>query len=117
MRLFKRRSLAGSSPSSLFKKRVAIQSPAYSSDGAGGYTVAWSDFHTVWAYIKVSSGNESFDDDRLRSRVRYRVIMRYVSGVTPEMRLTTGGKILLINAVIEDESHDGLLELICEERI
>ena len=42
------------------RKQVTVQAEGQTPDGAGGYTLAWTNVATVWAEIKPVTGREIF---------------------------------------------------------
>lgn len=102
-------------PIGQYDQRIIIQQLTRTSDDMGGHTESWSTFATVWAKVDDFSGDETFKANQIQSSVNYRVKIRYLSGVTPEMRIKMGSRYLKILAVLNPEFSNWELELSCEE--
>ncbi|MCX5512126.1 head-tail adaptor protein [Kaistia algarum] len=98
--------------------RVAIERPVRTEDGAGGASIAFEPFATVWAAIEPLSANEDGASGRLATRVTHRVTIRWRADLTGAMRLRHRGRILRIASLRDaDESRRFLVIEAEEERI
>lgn len=82
---------------------------------AAGQRVAWLEFAKVYANVEPLSGNELVAERALLSPVNVRVLIRYVPGVKPEMRIRLGGRVLNIMTVVDVGGLQVELELSCVE--
>lgn len=98
-----------------FDKRITIQALTRTADGVGGHTEAWSTYAATWAKIETLSGNEDFQAWQIQSTNNYRILIRYRTGVKPEMRVNYGDRYFRILAVQNVDFADWELELTCEE--
>ncbi len=99
------------------RHRVTVEQPTASSDGYGGSTVSWTTFATAWAAVEPLSGREYFQAQQAQAAVTHKVTMRYLSGVTPRMRVKHGSRLLtIVSAIDTDERHRELV-LMCEEAV
>ena len=98
------------------RHQVRIQTPTKdTSPGAGDIT--WSDYATVWAAVEPLRGNEFFTAQQVNAEVTGRVVIRYLSGITPEVRVLFGTRTFEILSVIDvDERHEEL-QLMVKERV
>lgn len=101
------------------RERVTLQAETQTPDGAGGYSLGWSDVATVWASVKPMRGKESLESMQVRDVQPYEVMIRYNSAVTvtPKHRLSWNGKLLNIRSVVNRDMRDKYLMLHCEEGI
>lgn len=97
-------------------KRVTVQRPVRTADGAGGNEISWENVATVWAALSPVSGKEDLVHGRLKGEVTHKVTVRYRSGLTTEMRLLLGDRVLDIRAVIDPQERHRFLDLYCLER-
>lgn len=74
----------------------------------------WSDFKTVWAEVKPLSGREYFRADMLQSEISVRVRIRYVAGISADMRVVVNGMNLEIVDVIDVDLAHRELQLMCK---
>lgn len=94
-------------------RRVAVQSYTPSRAANGEETKSWSTVATVWASIDPLSGRELLAARDVLAEVSTRIRMRYLSGVTPKMRITHGSSVYRIESVIESQLEGRELELLC----
>ncbi|RMD64396.1 MAG: head-tail adaptor protein [Alphaproteobacteria bacterium] len=99
------------------RRRVVIQSAVTAHDGGGGRTLVWRDVATVWGRIAPLGGREPVQAMRLEGRLGHRITIRYRSGITPDMRVRLGTRVLNIRAVIDPDERRRRLVLICEEGV
>ncbi len=97
------------------RKRVTVQAETQTTDNAGGYTLGWTTIATMWADIKPVTGNEPFVAAHLEGHVTHHVQMRYLSGVTTDMRLTYNSRLFNIRAVLNTDESNQWTELLVEE--
>ena len=97
------------------RKRVTLQAETPTTDGAGGYALAWTNIATVWAEIVPVSGKKLSFAEHLEGRVTHHVTLRYQSVVTTDMRLAYNGRVFNIHAVLNFEERNRWTELLVEE--
>lgn len=100
---------------SKLRKRITIQSVTRVSDGVGGFTESWSTFATRFAAIEPTKAFQIRWADHLEHRVTHKITLRYLSGVTSDMRVVYGSRTFHIRAIRNPEERNRFLELICEE--
>lgn len=96
------------------RERVTIQQENETSDGGGGYSVAWIDVASVAAQVRPLRGKEQLEHMQMQDSTLFTVTIRYRSDVTPKMRLDWIGTILNIRAVINPDQRRRFLEITCE---
>jgi SPP1 family predicted phage head-tail adaptor len=99
------------------RKHVILQSEQPTPDGAGGYTLSWTNFATVWADIVPATGEKLFVSGHLEGHVTHKVTIRYLTGVTIDMRILWGGRTFNIRAVTNVEERNHILEILVEEGV
>ncbi len=104
-------------PSAILRREVTLQSPVEITDGAGGFSVSWSDVATVWADVRPLSGSEQWMARKLQSAITHRVTLRYRAGVTARMRILYGTRVFNIRTVINIDEANEFLELLAEEGV
>ena len=95
-------------------QRVQIQQQTRTPDGGGGYVEGWSTTATVWAQVRPLSGRERDQAQQQEADVRYRVRIRYRSGVTAAERIVWRGQAMQIRSVLEAGPRPLYLDLDCE---
>ncbi len=99
------------------KHRIAIETKTRVTDGMGGGTITWANFSTVWSKIEPRSANETFWAKHLEHRVTHKITIRYLAGVTSEMRIVFGARVFQIKGVRNLEERNRWLVLDCEEGV
>lgn len=98
------------------KHKISIQQNTPTAAADGSREESWSDFATdVWADIRTEGGREFFRQRQLHSELSHEVIIRYLSGVKPKMRISWGSRVLEIVSVIYDEDKHKQVRLNCRE--
>lgn len=86
------------------QKRLVFQTMIKTDDGQGGSTTSWLDSFTVWGAIEAWRGREFWFGERLKTAFTHRIIIRYKTGVTSDMRISYDGRLFQIHSIkIEDE--------------
>lgn len=98
------------------RHRVLIEQRQLAQDGRGDPVETWTAFAEAWAAVEPLSGRERFAARQEGSEVTTRVRLRYLAGVTPEMRLSFAGRLYDIEAVIDPDERHRALVLLCVER-
>ena len=85
------------------RHRVTIEQVTETRDADGGVVTAWSALHSkVPAEIVPLSGREFVAAQAAQAGVTARMTIRYVTGITPKMRVVHGSDIYNIEAVLPD---------------
>lgn len=82
-------------------RQMVIQQRSDAPDANGQRVPTWSTWKTVWADLIPLKGNEQFEANRLTQKVDFRVKMRYIAGLTYEMRLSYGSSYYNIISINE----------------
>jgi SPP1 family predicted phage head-tail adaptor len=100
---------------SQLNRRVALEAQTLNPDGGGGYSASWNTVAKVWAAIEPVSGSEVFGPDASEARVRYRITIRRRADALAGMRLSDGGRLFAIRAVLDDGPQSQFLTLMTEK--
>jgi SPP1 family predicted phage head-tail adaptor len=92
---------------------ITFETPTRTPDGYGGYSVVWDAVAaiTAKAMIKPISGAEVWQAYRLESNITHRIFTRYRAGITPEMRINFGGRIMQMSPPINIEERNRWFEI------
>lgn len=93
------------------RHRITFEKPVKVDDGYHGFTITWHPVCVVWASVEALGGREYFYAHQIKAEVTHRVKIRYNSKISTEMRINYGGKILMIESIIEK----GLQEIFARE--
>ena len=99
------------------RHRITLQRKQQTQDPAtGALLTTWVDAASVWAAVEPLSAREFIAAQAVQSSVSVRVTVRYLAGITPDMRLLHDGKTYNIAGVLADkESGREYLTLLCAE--
>lgn len=81
-------------------------------DSLGGEVITWTTFATVWAEREVISGQEYISLRMAQEDIVARYRIRYLAGVNPSMRVSDGGTIYEVVAVVPDAKNTELQLLV-----
>ena len=97
------------------RERLTVQVASGATNALGETVLTWANSSSVWASVEGVSVRESLEGQQSTS-VTHKVQMRYLDGLTTQMRLYWRGRTLEIISVLE---HDRRSEhqLICQEAV
>ena len=75
---------------------MTIQQRALTGDGQGGNAVVWTDVTTCWASVEPFKAWEQYIHQQVQHTVTHQVVVRYQSGITPDMRILFGSRVFRI---------------------
>lgn len=99
------------------RERVAIQSKVVVRDGFGSEVVTWTVHSTVWADVRSTDGSEQVESsvDQVVATISHSVLIRYMAGLSPSMRVVWQGKVLQILSIVKNDNRQRQLILKCSE--
>lgn len=97
-------------------RRLVLQAPAETADGAGGVTRDFAAVTTLWAQVTPLSARADVDAGRLGGALRYRIVIRKRNDVTTRHRFQEGARLYRILAARESADRR-FLEIEAEEQI
>jgi len=103
-------------------RRLVLEEPERTPDGAGGFVMAWVPVGTLWADVTARTSREDLIAGAERPRVRYRIVVRGAPVGTPqrprpEQRLREGGRVFSILTVAERDANGRHLQILAEEGV
>lgn len=88
-----------------FNRKLILEAPTRSSDGAGGFTEVWQEFGTIWGEVLPRGAGREADASELKLKITLRAAAQGApSRPTAAMRFRDGDRIYRIEAVTEAES-------------
>ncbi|EJO28167.1 phage head closure protein [Achromobacter marplatensis] len=94
-------------------RRVVIERPEVLRNPSGqGRVVGWERVATVWANIRVANGKEHIASGAEMSPLQASFRIRWLKGITTEMRLTYAGIAYEIEAVLPDLAGHEYVDLV-----
>lgn len=98
------------------KHKIIIQSYTETKNDFGEVVKGWADFKPAYSSITPISAKEFFKAG-VNAEVSHKVIVRYIDGVTPKMRVMYGAREFSIDGVINVREENKTLHLFCTEVI
>lgn len=83
------------------RERVTVQQATENRTPMGEVTQTWGAFSTVWASVQGVSAREFLLAGQQQVEISHRVRMRYLAGLTSQMRISWRGRILEIVSLLE----------------
>lgn len=96
------------------RERVTVQIAAGTTNALGETVLSWSNSTAVWASVQGVSANEALASGQQENVVTHRVRLRYLPGLTQQMRFAWRSRTLNIVSLLE---YDNRTEHVatCEE--
>ena len=99
-------------------KKVTIEQKTETGvDSVGDPEVTWAAFSTQWAEVLTQSGKEFLQAREQHSELTHILTTRFVSGVTPAMRINNGGAYYNILAAFDPSKRRQELKIYCNEQL
>lgn len=97
------------------RERVTVQVASGSTNTLGETVMTWSDSTSVWASVEGVSAREALALGQQETVVTHRVRLRYLPGLTQQMRFAWRSRTLEIISLLEHGNRSEH-EAICEEQ-
>jgi SPP1 family predicted phage head-tail adaptor len=97
--------------------KVTVQRLVGTQDAAGQEIQTWVTFKDLWASIEPLVGRETVTAQQIYGEITTRIRARYVSGVTPKMRIVYGAQAWDIQGVVNVGHRNRELIMLCVERV
>jgi SPP1 family predicted phage head-tail adaptor len=82
-------------------RRLVLEAPAESDDGAGGVTRLYDVVTTLWAQVIPLAARGEVATDSLGASARFRIVIRMRAGITTQHRFQDGTRIYRVIATRE----------------
>jgi SPP1 family predicted phage head-tail adaptor len=97
-------------------RRLTLEAPVETADGAGGVTRGFQKLTTLWASVVALSASADIAAASLGTAITHRIVIRAGREVTTRHRLRDGARIFRVVALRESTDRR-LLEIQAEERM
>lgn len=98
------------------RERVTVQIASGSTNTLGETVLAWSNSSAVWASVEGVSAREALLAGQQDTTVTHKVRLRYLPGLTQQMRFAWRGRTLDIVSLLEHDNRS-VHEAICTENL
>jgi SPP1 family predicted phage head-tail adaptor len=105
-----------SDPGSL-NKRLIIEAPVETPDGAGGVVRAYEAAGTVWASITPVTARADVQGDDSQAVVTHRIVIRTGPELSTQHRLRNGGRAFAISAFRDADGRGRFVDISAHERV
>ena len=100
------------------RQQVTIQAYRKSRDSYGAEVETWTDLHTgVWASVEPLIGREYMAAKQLTADVSHKIRIRYIKGLSPEMRIVWGTRYFEIVSIINVQERNRELVIMATEDV
>lgn len=99
------------------RHRITLQKQIDELNDFGAFEKRWKSIATVWAEILPINGREYFSAAQVQSEVTTQINLRFLTGITPTMRVLFGKRQFEIVSVINLAGREIQLQLMCKEII
>lgn len=107
----------GMSDPGMLNRRLVLEAPVESADGAGGVVRSFETMATLWVSVTPVSAARQIEAARLGARVTHRLHLRFSSDITTRHRFRDGARLYRIVALRDRDGRQRFLEIEAEERI
>jgi SPP1 family predicted phage head-tail adaptor len=97
------------------RDRITVQIASGTTNALGETVLAWSDSSAVWASVEGVSAREALTAGQQETSISHKVRLRYLPGLTQQMRFAWRGRTLEIVSLLEHGNRSEH-EAICQER-
>ncbi len=106
----------------VLNRRLVLEAPVRTADGAGGYATGWTVLGEVWAAIEAGAAREAAGIATAVSRSTYRLTLRAApvgsaSRPGPDQRFREGTRIFRVLAVTEAGGDGRYLSCLVQEEV
>ena len=96
------------------RERITVQIASGTTNALGETVLAWSNSSAVWASVEGVSAREALIAGQQETSVTHRLRLRYLPGLTQQMRFAWRGRTLEIVSLLEHGNRSEH-EAICQE--
>lgn len=98
------------------RERVNVEQPTRTTTDLGESQLSWSTYATRWASVEGVSSREALQFGQQQVEITHKVRMRYLDGLTSQMRLQWRSRTLDVVSVLEYGNRSEHV-LICQEQV
>jgi SPP1 family predicted phage head-tail adaptor len=103
-----------SNPGSL-NRRLTLEAPVVSADGAGGVVREFETVGTLWAEVTPVSAARAIEAERAGARITHRIGIRFADDITTRHRFRDGERVFRIVSLRDRDGRKRFLAIEAEE--
>lgn len=97
-------------------RRLVLEAPVETADGAGGVTRSYEGVATLWAAVSSISAREQLDAAQRGMTLTHHIVARYRADITSRHRFRDGTRIFRIVSLRDRDGRKRFLDVQAEER-
>jgi SPP1 family predicted phage head-tail adaptor len=105
-----------SNPGSL-NRRLTLEAPVESADGAGGVVREFETVATLWVEVMPVSAARAIEAERAGARITHRIGMRFTDDITTRHRFRDGERVFRIVSLRDRDGRKRFLAIEAEETV
>jgi len=98
-------------------RRLILEAPIDTDDGAGGVSRTYEAVATLWASVTPVSAQEEIEAARLGARITHRIGLRFASDITTRHRFREGSAVYRIVSLRDRDGRRRFLDISAEQRV
>ncbi len=98
-------------------KRLILEAPVETPDGAGGVVRAYEAVATLWGSIAPVSARANVEGDQASALITHRIVIRTGPELTTQRRLRNGGRVFRIAAFRDADGTGRFIDISAQERV
>lgn len=98
-------------------KRISFLTATESLNEVGDTVLTPAVFATVWASISPVSGRDYVEAKKYQAELTYKIEVRYLAGITPDMKIQFKTRVFLIHDIINPFEKNQMLEIMAIEKV
>jgi SPP1 family predicted phage head-tail adaptor len=98
-------------------RRLIIEAPVETPDGAGGVVRAYEAVATVWASITPVTARADVEADHSGALITHRIVIRNGPELSTQHRLRNGGRVFTIAAFRDADGRGRFVDISAYERV
>ena len=99
----------------LLNRRLTLEAPVDSADGAGGVVRSYETVATLWAEVTPVSAVRALEAERLGASVTHRIRLRFSDDITIRHRFREDSRVFRIVALRDRDGRKRFLQIEAEE--
>jgi SPP1 family predicted phage head-tail adaptor len=101
----------------LFNRRLTLEAPVETPDGAGGATRTYNVVATLWASVVPVSSRDATEAAQRGVTVTHRIALRFSADISSRHRFRDGARIYRIVSLRDRDGRKRFLQIDAEERV
>jgi SPP1 family predicted phage head-tail adaptor len=101
----------------MLNRRLVLEAPVESADGAGGVIRGFAAIATLWVSVTPVAAAHAIEAERLGAKVTHRLHLRFSDDITTRHRFRDGVRIYRIVTICDRDGRRRFLEIEAEVRV